>query len=63
MARTNAERIRAGCGPLRVDGRLAAAARAHSSDMVNRRYFEHNSPDGAHPGRPRVRGGLLGLRR
>jgi uncharacterized protein YkwD len=49
VARTNAERIRAGCGPLRVDGRLSAAARAHSSDMVNRRYFEHNSPDGGTP--------------
>jgi uncharacterized protein YkwD len=49
VARTNAERIRAGCGPLRVDGRLSAAARAHSSDMVKRRYFEHNSPDGGTP--------------
>ena len=49
VARTNAERIRAGCGPLRLDGRLSAAARAHSSDMVNRRYFEHNSPDGGTP--------------
>ena len=49
VARTNAERIRAGCGTLRVDGRLAAAARAHSSDMVNRGYFEHDSPDGSSP--------------
>ncbi len=49
IARTNAERIRAGCGALRVDGRLAAAARRHSADMVNRRYFEHESPDGDTP--------------
>ncbi len=49
VARTNAERIRAGCGALRVDGRLAAAARAHSTDMVDRRYFEHESPDGDTP--------------
>jgi uncharacterized protein YkwD len=49
VARTNAERLRAGCGPLRVDGRLAAAARAHSADMVNRSYFEHDSPDGGTP--------------
>lgn len=49
VARTNAERIRAGCGALRVDGRLAAAARAHSADMVNRHYFEHDSPDGDTP--------------
>ena len=49
LARTNAERIRAGCGALRFDARLAAAARAHSADMVNRHYFEHESPDGATP--------------
>lgn len=47
VARTNAERIRAGCGALRFDSRLAAAARAHSADMVNRGYFEHESPDGS----------------
>jgi uncharacterized protein YkwD len=49
VARTNAERAQAGCGALRVDGRLAAAARQHSADMVNRRYFEHDSPDGSTP--------------
>jgi len=49
VARTNAERMRAGCGALRVDRRLAAAARAHSADMVNRHYFEHRSPDGDTP--------------
>jgi uncharacterized protein YkwD len=49
LARTNAERIRAGCGALRFDARLAAAARAHSADMVNRHYFEHESPDGDTP--------------
>jgi uncharacterized protein YkwD len=49
VARTNAERISAGCPALRFDSRLATAARAHSADMVNRHYFEHNSPDGATP--------------
>jgi uncharacterized protein YkwD len=49
FARTNAERIRAGCAALRFDPRLAKAARAHSADMVNRHYFEHNSPDGTTP--------------
>jgi uncharacterized protein YkwD len=49
VARTNAERIRAGCGALRFDSRLTAAARAHSADMVNRGYFEHESPDGSTP--------------
>jgi uncharacterized protein YkwD len=49
VARTNAERTAAGCGALRSDSRLAAAARAHSVDMVNRHYFEHDSPDGTTP--------------
>jgi uncharacterized protein YkwD len=49
VARTNAERLQAGCGALRFDGRLASAARQHSTDMVNRHYFEHNSPDGNTP--------------
>lgn len=49
VARTNAERTAAGCGALRSDSRLAAAARAHSADMVNRGYFEHDSPDGGTP--------------
>ena len=49
VARTNAERAQAGCGALRVDGRLAAAARQHSLDMVDRHYFEHDSPDGGTP--------------
>ena len=40
---------RAGCGALRFDSRLAAAARAHSADMVNRHYFAHESPDGSTP--------------
>lgn len=49
LARTNAARIRAGCSTLRFDPRLATAARAHSADMVDRGYFEHNSPDGTTP--------------
>ncbi len=49
VARTNAERIQAGCPALGVDSRLATAARAHSVDMVNQHYFEHNSPDGSTP--------------
>ncbi len=49
ITRTNAERAQAGCAALRFDSRLAAAARAHSADMVDRHYFEHNSPDGTTP--------------
>jgi stress response protein SCP2 len=44
--RTNAERTRHGLRPLTVDQRLAAAAQAHSADMVRRGFFAHESPDG-----------------
>ena len=35
-----------GSHPLTVDARLAAAAQAHSADMVRRSFFAHESPDG-----------------
>jgi len=44
--RTNAERTRRGLRPLTVDTRLAAAAQAHSADMVRRAFFAHENPDG-----------------
>ena len=44
--RTNAERARHGLRALSVDQRLAAAAQAHSADMVRRAFFAHESPDG-----------------
>ena len=44
--RTNAERARHGLPPLTPDARLAAAAQAHSADMVRRGFFAHESPDG-----------------
>jgi len=44
--RTNAERARHGLRALSVDARLAAAAQAHSADMVQRGFFAHESPDG-----------------
>jgi len=47
---TNVERAKAGCGALRIDARLTAAAEAHSRDMVDRDYFSHTSPDGKGPG-------------
>ncbi len=45
----NAERARAGVGPLRYDVRLEAASQRHSDDMVARRYFEHDTPEGVEP--------------
>jgi uncharacterized protein YkwD/stress response protein SCP2 len=44
---TNAERVRHRLRPLTADGRLAAAAQAHSIDMVRRGFFAHESPDGS----------------
>ena len=46
----NLERAKAGCGPVRTDDRLTAAARGHSRDMVDRDYFSHTSPEGKGPG-------------
>ncbi|MFJ3791616.1 CAP domain-containing protein [Kitasatospora sp. NPDC090091] len=44
----NAERAKAGCGPLTAESRLATAAQNHSEDMANRNYFDHASPEGFH---------------
>ncbi|WP_211266849.1 CAP domain-containing protein [Nonomuraea candida] len=43
---TNAERAKAGCGPLKHDPKLYAAARGHSADMAAKNYFDHDSQDG-----------------
>ncbi|WP_327406393.1 CAP domain-containing protein [Streptomyces sp. NBC_01288] len=46
---TNTERARAGLRALAVDPLLAAAAQAHSTDMVARAFYSHTSPDGSQP--------------
>jgi stress response protein SCP2 len=46
VAATNVERARHGLSALTVDARLAAAAQAHSDDMVRRDFFAHANPDG-----------------
>ncbi|MFG2780436.1 CAP domain-containing protein [Streptomyces prunicolor] len=46
---TNAERAGAGLRALAVDPLLAAAAQAHSTDMVARAFYSHTSPDGSQP--------------
>ncbi|WP_367136577.1 MULTISPECIES: CAP domain-containing protein [Streptomyces] len=48
-ALTNAERAAAGLRPLAEDHRLAAAAQAHSDDMVARDFYAHTSPEGSEP--------------
>ncbi|MFF2780962.1 sigma-70 family RNA polymerase sigma factor [Streptomyces sp. NPDC058052] len=42
----NRLRAEAGCGPLRTDARLTAAARAYARDMTARGYYGHASPEG-----------------
>ena len=45
----NAQRQAHGRSPLRHIDHLAAVARAHSDDMVNRNYFDHDTPEGLKP--------------
>ena len=45
----NHERSERSLAPLASNGMLAAAAAAHSRDMVARAYFEHDAPDGRTP--------------
>jgi uncharacterized protein YkwD len=49
VALTNAERAKAGCGPLAVDATLTSVAQAHSQDMASNDYFSHDSQDGRTP--------------
>jgi uncharacterized protein YkwD len=55
----NAARAEAGRGPLRSRPSLADAARDHSRDMVERRYFAHDSPDGEGPADRARRAGYM----
>lgn len=43
----NEQRRAHGLRPLRLDGKLGRAARAHAEDMVAKRYFAHESKSGA----------------
>ncbi|MEU6932440.1 CAP domain-containing protein [Streptomyces sp. NPDC046374] len=46
----NAERRKAGCEPLRSDGKLRTAAQRHADDMSDRDYYAHDTPEGRGPG-------------
>jgi Cysteine-rich secretory protein family len=45
----NEERARRGLAPLSYEARLELASQRHSEDMVRRRYFEHDTPEGVDP--------------
>jgi uncharacterized protein YkwD len=47
LADINALRKQHGLAPLRVNSRLSAAARQHSSEMAARGYFSHDSANGS----------------
>jgi len=49
VALTNAERAKAGLGPLKMNWELQRMARIKSEDMRNRNYFSHNSPSFGSP--------------
>jgi len=44
----NRDRAAKGLPALKENAKLAKAAIAHSSDMVENRYFAHDAPDGSH---------------
>ncbi len=46
VAIANTVRQDAGCGPLSVEPALTAAAQGHASDMADRGYFSHDTPEG-----------------
>jgi uncharacterized protein YkwD len=55
----NAARADAGRAPVRSRPSLAEAARGHSHDMVERRYFAHDSPEGENPADRARRAGYM----
>jgi len=46
VSQINKQRAKRGLAKLRVNTKLVTASRAHSADMGQRKYFDHNSPDG-----------------
>ncbi len=46
----NAERAEAGCGALKIDDKLMAAAQAHSQDQADHRKMTHDGSDGSDVG-------------
>lgn len=57
----NEVRTREGLIPLQRDPAVDRVARAHSRDMVARRYFAHETPEGLSPPDRLARGGVDGI--
>lgn len=50
LAIMNAARAKAGCGPLKLNSKLMAAAKQHAKAMAEKDFFGHKSKDGSKPG-------------
>ena len=52
LSAVNAARAKAGCGPLRLNSKLSAAAKSHARAMAEQNFFAHAGKDGSRlPGR------------
>jgi uncharacterized protein YkwD len=49
LSLVNVERAKVSCKPLTLNGKLNAAAQAHTTDMATHNFFSHNSQDGRSP--------------
>jgi uncharacterized protein YkwD len=47
LTAVNAARAKAGCGPLRMNSRLTAAAKTHARAMAEQNFFGHAGKDGS----------------
>ena len=47
LSAINSARAKAGCGPLRLNGKLVAAAKAHARAMAEQNFFGHAGKDGS----------------
>lgn len=46
LTAVNAARAKAGCGPLRMNSKLSAAAKSHARAMAEQNFFDHAGRDG-----------------
>lgn len=47
LAILNAARAKAGCGPLKINSKLMAAAKTHATNMATKNFFGHANKDGS----------------
>jgi uncharacterized protein YkwD len=59
LALANSYRAQAGCGPLRANAKLVAAAAGHAKAMAQQNFFSHTGKNGSTPSR---RAGAQGYR-